>query len=575
MPYRITIIIVLCLSCFLTTRLCSQETKKETATQSQSFQKRQANTPASALFTPSSTEGNEPGIAVTGGKFSEAVRSELYPAKFAERIRIIAHSEISESEIPESEESTQLTLWAKKTLAQLDSVIVCLDQNDPTSAWFYLEQLKQSTVELNIIRANRKSKSAEPLANQSVELSEQLSEKNRNKSKNIPTDVALEEIQLGLERRGILWGMAIKADIVPSYPVSRHFNKGITDIQRLQELTRDVENFFLNKSSELIYDKKIGPLWCNYLDTSSFLTELEACQRTLHLPNRRVSGQISLIPVPMLVTFCDRANVILSRLNSSELNASQRQYLNVQEIIAWKKELSDWSADTVAPFTLIRGMERFEKSGGMSDMEMLFRLVTRLTFSRTVALRQLGHLTSELYGGANIKVYVSKILVNNLLPPFQPEVALFRDVIQQQSVYGRRRTDTNIEMSFIPAADRLLLSLDIAGTVKTTSRANAGVTMLLTGGQAEYEAQKQIELTEDGFVLSPCHVQIRRNRLDLLNFQTDFDRIPLLSGLVRNAVRNQYELRQPEARSETQHKITRQVRERINRETENRFTKYN
>ncbi|MDR1270898.1 MAG: hypothetical protein LBK82_15390 [Planctomycetaceae bacterium] len=552
------IMTVLLLSLFLhglpilSNRLISQET-----TRLMFPNKLAVNTPSSVQLTPVTQDA--PGTASTNVSFSETAKYEFYPLQFAENLRSIA--QLSNPEMSE------LSQWAKKTLLHLEALIFYVNQSNSSQAWSHLKQLEKFIVELETLRKNLKA------ANLQTE-SSQAELPQTETQELIPTDIALEELLLALERRVILWGTAIQAETTPSFPVSQHFGKKSVDVQRLKERTLAVENYFLSKTSAE-NKENIGVLWCDYLDTRSFLADLEACQKMFYQPNRRVSTLVSTIPVPMLISFCDRANVVLLRLNDPHLTDNQRRYLNVPAVTAWREELANWSADTVTPIMLIRGMERFEETGGMSDMETLFRLATRLSFSRTPAFRQLGLLTSELYGGANVKVYVSKVLVNHLLPPSQPEIATFRDVIQQQPVFGRRRTDTDIEMNFIPAADRLLLSLDVSGTVKTTSRANAAITTLLTGGQAEYEAQKLIELTEEGFVLAPCHVQVRKNRLELLNFQTDFDRIPLLSGLVRSAVRNQYESRQPDAQSETQQKITRQVRERVNREANDRFQKFN
>ncbi|MDR0704596.1 MAG: hypothetical protein LBF88_06360, partial [Planctomycetaceae bacterium] len=524
------------------------------------------NTPVSVKLTPVTPNPNAPGVASTNVRCSETAKGEFYPLHFAENLRAIAQLGESDSAVSE------LSQWAEKTLKHLEAAIFYINQNNPAEAWTHLKQLEKCTVELETLRKNLNIKKTSTETKQSpaeTELQDSESQEFR------PTEIALEELLLGLERRIIIWSAAVQAETTPSFPISRHFGKKITDIQQLKERTLAVENYFLNKKNAANNYENIGELWCDYLDTRSFLADLEACQKTFYHPNRRVSTLVSTIPVPMLIAFCDRANVVLLRLNDPKLNENQRRYLNVPALAAWQEELSNWSADTVAPITLIRGMERFEETGGMSDMETLFRLATRLSFSKTPAFRQLGLLTSELYGGPNVKIYISKVLVNHLLPPSKPEIAMFRDVIQQQPVFGRRRTDTDIEMNFIPADNRLLLSLDVSGTVKTTSRANATITTLLTGGQAEYKAQKQIELTEDGFLLAPCHVQVRKNRLELLNFQTDFDRIPLLSGLVRNVVRNQYESRQPDAKSETQQKITRQVRERVNREADDRFKEFN
>jgi hypothetical protein len=549
-----TVLLLLFFLLFLGGRLFSQEVALRVLPQ------KMVNTPYSAQYTPLIHDA--PGMASTGVSFFETVQCDFYPVHFAENLRSIA--QLCDPEMLE------LSCWAKTTLLHLESVIFYMNQSKPVQAWSHLKQLEKYVVELEALRKTLKAKTTQTELSQSqVELLQS------EVQELIPTDVALEELLLGLERRIILWGMAIQAEINPSFPISQYFGKKSDDVLRLRERTLAVENYFLSKKSKVDNNEDIGLLWCDYLDMRSFLEELEVCRKMFYQPNRRVSTLVSTIPVPMLISFCDRANVVLFRLTDPNLTESQRRYLNVPVILAWREELLNWSADTVMPMNFIRVMERFEETGGMSDMETLFRLATRLSFSRTAVLRQLGLLTNELYGGPNVKVYISKVLINHLLPPSEPEVAIFRDVIQQQPVLGRRRTDTDIEMNFIPAADRLLLSLDVSGTVKTTSRADAAITTLLTGGQAEYEAQKQIELTEDGFILAPCRVQVRKNRLELLNFQTDFDRIPLLSGLVRNAVRNQYELRQTDAQSETQQKIMRQVRERVNREAEDRFRKFN
>jgi hypothetical protein len=569
----------------LSNRLCSQETTPSSQETTPPILPKQlgnlgntVNTPSSVKFTP--VTPNPPGVASTNVRLSETTKYEFYPLHFAENLRAIAQLSGNDPTVSE------LSQWADKTLQHLEAAVFYLNQSNSAEAWAHLKQLEKCAVELNTLRktpttkqlsAETKQLSAETkqLSAEAEQLPVEAESLEAELQKFYPTETALEELLLGLERRLIIWGAAVHAETTPSFPVSRHFGKKITDIQQLKERTLAVEDYFLGKKNTSNHYENIGELWCDYLDTQSFLADLEACQKMFYQPNRRVSTLVSTIPVPMLIAFCDRANVVLLRLNDPQLTEHQQRYLNVPALAAWKEELANWSADTVAPITLIRGMERFEETGGMSDMETLFRLATRLSFSKTPAFRQLGLLTSELYGGANVKIYISKVLVNHLLPPSKPEVATFRDVIQQQPVFGKRRTDTDIEMNFIPAENRLLLSLDVSGTVKTTSRASASITTLLTGGQAEYEAQKQIELTEQGFLLAPCHVQVRKNRLELLNFQTDFDRIPLLSGLVRNAVRNQYESRQPDAKSETQQKITRQVRERVNREADDRFKEFN
>lgn len=477
-------------------------------------------------------------------------KSELYPQAIVMRIHPIAANKTPEVQV--------LSHWAKDLLNILAALTWYAEQEQFGLCRACLVQFEQEIVRLANLR---RTWSPTP-----AELSQE---------EYVPSVIALEEIQFALERRAVLWKQALEAENGTSYPVSKHFSKNAEDLRQLTEKTLVVENYFSNEKTPGQSGGTIGEMWCEYLDTKSFIMDLEATQQSIYQPTRRVSVEISTIPVPMLVSFCDRANVILRRLDNRVLSKEQQAYLNNPVITAWKEELANWTADTVSTRIFLRDLEKFEENGGMSDMARVFRLSTRLSFSRTENYRRLGLIAHEMYGGPNVKVYVSKTLINYLLPPMEPEVASFREVIQKQQVVGRRKADMDIEMNFVPDNERLLLTLDLHGNISTSSRAKAFATILNNSGLAHVAAQKQIELTEKGFTLSPCEVNVKSNRLQLRNIRTDFDGIPILSGVFRGVVQNQYEARQGGAREETRRKIIRQVKDRVDEEANNRFGEFN
>lgn len=506
--------------------------------------KRQQSTPLTVRLRPAETSA-----LLQNVNADEAARSPIYPNTLIRRLGPIAESDASQNRV--------LARWAKDLREVLNATCWYWDRGEFEKSRSCLGRIEQETIELATYR-----KTWMPVVSESDE-------------QYVPSSVALEEIQLALERRAILWRQALLAEMTPSVPVSRHFSKGLDELGRLNELTRNVEEFFLDERSVSNTGEQIGSLWCLYFDTKSFLLELDACQAALSGPTRRVSTDVSTIPIPMLVSFCDRANVILSRLDENVLTEQQQAYLGTPVVFAWKEELKNWAADTVSPRFLLQEMERYEENAGMSDMEKLFRTSTRISFSQTEAFRNLGLMTHDIYGGSNVKIYVSKVLVNHLLPPSKPEVARFREVIQNQPVFGRREADFDIKMNFIPDPERLLFALDVKGSISTQSQARAFATTLFNRGLAECTAQKQIELTDQGFTLHPTQVRVEKNRLQLRNLQTDFDGIPLVSGLFRGVVQNQYEARQGGAREETRRKIVRQVKTRIDKEADERFGEFN
>ncbi len=459
-----------------------------------------------------------------------------------------------------------LRFWALKVQTLLNDFSKSLTEKNYDEAEQHRLQLEQLTIRLSVFR-----NTWNPLRSSG----EQIDDPIKRKQEYVPSPTSLEEIQMGLERRLALWKQAISVMSGKSYPLSNHFGKGVDDIQRLQERTEAAQKYLLNEKKTIAKDRYVGELWSEHLGAKEFLTRLEACQKAIGHPNRRVAALVSTIPITMLVSFSDRANMVLAQLENPKQNVAQKRFLDVPEIVAWKKELHDWTSDTVSPLEFLATLEHYEATGGSTDMEAVDRMTDRLLVSKTPSFQRLGRLAREFHGGANVKIYISQILLNRLLPPDEPEEANFRDYVGGQPVSGQRRVEKNLALNFIPSNDRLLMALDVKGKVHTATRSNAFATTLLNRGSAEYAAKKQIELTEDGFRLLPSQVDVRNNRLELRGIRTTFDRIPIVSGVFRDIVRNQFAARVGGARAETGQKIAQQAKIRLDEEASARFNEFN
>ena len=389
----------------------------------------------------------------------------------------------------------------------------------------------------------------------------------------IPSAIALEEIALALQRRIFVWRALHQTKAAESTPITALYEKSFADLNRLRERTLAVGQHFAR--SRQMVNRQTGQTWEDYLGTRSWITELEA----FHQPNaqsiRRVSLTSPLLPVEVLKALGSRANSTMLRLESPNLTNEQRAFLNHPTIHSWRAELQNWTVDVVAPIDALRYLERYEATGGMSDMRAFSQSIEQLSASRTEEYRQFGDSLRRQYGRANVRFFISSALLNNHLPPPASETALFREVIQSQPTVGHRRTDSVFVVSFIPHPTRILTSLDVAVDLATSSRTDAFATQLFNTGQTLVVARKMIELTEDGFRTEPSEAQIIDHRMRLARMDTNFDGMPLLSGLFRNTARNQYESRVPSATMETQHTILRQVRDQVDREATQRLRPLN
>ena len=457
-------------------------------------------------------------------------------------------------------ESVQpLRNWAETTKRQLSEVAFAFGRNDLKDAEAKRTQLELSTIQLADFR-----KSWTMLRSESTK-----------KEDYVPTLIVLEELQLGLERWVLLWQQSIAAAESDAFPLAKLFSKGTADVQQLAERTQAAQDFLLGEKRTVAKGLFVGELWSRHLAAAALLDDLETYRKMAEQLNRQVAAQISTIPIPLLVSLSDRANAILAKLDETVLTDAQKQFLDVPAVTVWKEELRTWTSDTVSPLELLAVVDAYETTAGTSDMARLHGLVTRLLVSQSPAFRQLGRLAAELYGGPNIKVYISRVFLNRLLPVNEPEEEPFREMILGQPVFGKRRVEKEVELNLIPADDQLLLSLDVRGSVQTSSRANAFATTLFNNGQADYTARKQIELTADGFLLSPSQVAVKNNRVLLKNIRTEFDQIPILSGVFREIVLGQYESRRSAAKAEAGRKIARQAKNRIDSETEGKFNEIN
>jgi hypothetical protein len=390
----------------------------------------------------------------------------------------------------------------------------------------------------------------------------------------IPSVTALGEIVLALQRRVFIWQALLKAERAEASPVSTLYGKNFADLDRLKDRTLAVEHYF-TRSPRRTANYQAGQTWRDYLETQSWLTELEAYRQPATHSVRLVSLPAPSISVEILRTLSDRANMTIHRLEAPTLTDEQRTFLNHSTVTEWKEELQRWRADLVVPLHGLRLLEQYEMTGGMSDMRLLSQFIDQLSISKTAEYRQLGSNLHRQYGRANIGIFLSNALLNNHLPPPISEIASFRDVIQSQPTVGRRQTESELVVSFVPHPTRILTSLDVTVDLAMVSRSDAFATQLFNTGRALIVARKPIELTEKGFLTEPCEAQIVAHQMNLVRMDTGFDGLPVISGLFREAVRNQYASRAQGARTESQRKMLHQVRRQIDRETEKRLQPIN
>lgn len=270
-----------------------------------------------------------------------------------------------------------------------------------------------------------------------------------------------------------------------------------------------------------------------------------------------------------------RATRLVARLNPTSLSAQEKRLLNVPGIPAWRKTLAVWSIETTeSPMTLLRAIETFETSSTLANETALRAAIAETMQSSSAEVADFGKTVQSLYRSPNLKLYLSTVLLNHLLPTPEREYMRFRDVVAGRDVAGKRRVDTQICLVTIPDSEAIKFAIQARGRVAALGTSSAMSATLHSVSSAEYFGQKTIQWTDHGFRTSPAVVSVQNTRTALRSVQPGVA-FPFLGSVVSGAVRNQYEMRQEEITAETRGKIVQQARAKINGEVDAQFLKIN
>ncbi|MCL2303993.1 MAG: hypothetical protein FWC43_01465 [Planctomycetaceae bacterium] len=371
--------------------------------------------------------------------------------------------------------------------------------------------------------------------------------------------VPLDEILLFLERRIVLYRLVYES----LTETSAYTARTKADFDRIRIQTEELGHFFDELSAN-----PAAKNWDEYLALSTLSEQLE-WNRTFF---ENLAPKDSLAPERML-DICDTANLILSRLTFS-FTPEQKQFLSHPSIVQWKRELDHWRDNTVHPLVFLAALEQYEQERLPSENETLSDFSQRLRLCPDENLHQLGKFSQTIYGGPNIKFFISEALINYLLPSRDPEFDRVHDVIVGRRVVGFRRTETVVKLVLYPAPDRLNMSLRITGQVSATGQSQVKNTKVTSGSYATFLGEKRLEWTEQGFQYTPATVGVN-NRTYLRSVQTGVDGLPLLGNLVKEIAKNQFASQENQITAETRMKISRAAGSRIDAEVDERLREFN
>ena len=123
-------------------------------------------------------------------------------------------------------------------------------------------------------------------------------------------------------------------------------------------------------------------------------------------------------------------------------------------------------------------IEAFEKSQLPSDARLVANQYQRLNWSRGETDQQLARLIDTHYRNANLRISVSRALLNRMIPPQPSRTTRITDTILGNPTQGWGTTDTQLGVRLIPDASHLRFACEGQGQTyaetDTTQRPGRG-----------------------------------------------------------------------------------------------------
>lgn len=212
-------------------------------------------------------------------------------------------------------------------------------------------------------------------------------------------------------------------------------------------------------------------------------------------------------------------------------------------------------SETLDTRKFLEQLEEYEQSRPPSAGQSLMAARRQLAEAAEPAARELGHHLESHYRNANVRLSVSGVMLNRLLPQPKPAEGDVEDTVAGSPVRGRRWTDTRVQVRLLPDDRRIRLGLEAHGDVVSYTHSTSGPATVFSAGQSRFVARKLVLF--DGLTLRQYPAIASADTDTVLSaIRTDFDGLPFFGSFVRSIARSRHDAQQDDARLEVEQKVS-------------------
>ena len=177
----------------------------------------------------------------------------------------------------------------------------------------------------------------------------------------------------------------------------------------------------------------------------------------------------------------------------------------------------------------------------------------------------------SIYRNANVRIAVSERLLNDLMPPREPEYQRFTETVLGHPVQGVSLAKSQTAVRMLPDPNQALLALQVTGKIVASSTSQAGPARFRNDSESTYVGTKKIQIDMKGVTIYPVEVGVN-NDTQLRGINTSWIGIPICGEVVRKIVERQYDQNKEAASHEMEQKLAARIRERVDAEAREKLS---
>jgi hypothetical protein len=327
-------------------------------------------------------------------------------------------------------------------------------------------------------------------------------------------------------------------------------------LERLQAhaATREWADGILTRLSELEQGEELPPE--RFLQV---VAELDAAAKQAE----SIHGSLDLVQ-PELGSAVLRAQYALERrldvwqalyqLAHQPRNANGELRVTDASVVIKRADRATRPNEARATRQLLEPLEEYEQSRPPSAGLSLMAAQRQLAASAEPAARELGRRLESHYRNANLRLSLSGVMLNRMLPQPKSAQGDVDDTVGGFLVRGRRWTDTRVQVRLLPDDRQIRLGLEAHGDVVSHTHSTSGPATVFSAGQSRFVARKLVLF--DGLTLRQYPAIASADADTVLSgIRTDFDALPFFGSFVRSIARSRYDAQQDDTRLEVEEKI--------------------